>query len=290
LITSREVLKKVGTFNTEHFIYWDDMDWCTRVKRQGYEIHAINDSRVFHKMGVSNHKNTFGLYYFERNRMLFFLRYLQDDRLKDFSNSIVKWVVPLLFFSNLKGNYAAPKSFLCAIDDLVGGRLGKQENSIFEKCNEKNVFHKYSLDRNDNVVIFMNGDMISNRRVYFYLKEFYNQISICVDEVNYNAVKNNFHEEILLKKELVSTYFRNVFFVCEHILEFQKNEMFDENFIFMDGFLNFASLNDIKLLSMQYEMYKELFVNIHQPMLERSFKLIRNNLLVKERNEDISGA
>ncbi len=139
LITTNEVLKKVGSFNVEHFIYWDDMDWCTRVKIAGWEIHAINNSRVFHKMGAANHTNTFGLYYFERNRIMFFLKYIEDCKFDNFVNVISNWIKTLIFFSHLKGNYATPKSFLCAIDDLFIGKLGKQDDSIFIKEPEQNI-------------------------------------------------------------------------------------------------------------------------------------------------------
>lgn len=58
LVTTNKVLNKVGSFDTKHFIYWDDMDWCTRVKKAGYEVHAINSSRVFHKMNSGNDDTT----------------------------------------------------------------------------------------------------------------------------------------------------------------------------------------------------------------------------------------
>src|SRR5574344_1495435 len=176
MITTKEVLEKVGSFNTEHFIYWDDMDWCTRVKRENYEIYAINSSRVFHKMGAANHTNTFGLYYFERNRIMFFLKYIEDDKFDNFSNILCDWFLRMSFFSNLKGNYATPKSFLCAIDDLFIGNLGKQDDSIFTKEPELNIFEKYGLKNNDEIAIFMQKDMISNGRVYLYLKNFYENI------------------------------------------------------------------------------------------------------------------
>ena len=170
LVTTSEVLTKVGSFNVEHFIYWDDMDWCTRVKRAGWEIHAINNSRVFHKMGATNPINTFSVYYFERNRILFFLKYIKDNSLEKFSIAICDWLIPLTFFSNLKGNYGTPKSFLCAIDDLFIGNLGKQDDSVFLKEPEQNIFLKYKLNKKDNVVIFMQEDILSNRKVYLYLK------------------------------------------------------------------------------------------------------------------------
>lgn len=283
MITTKEVLKKVGSFNTEHFIYWDDMDWCTRVKKANYEIHAINNSRVFHKMGAANHTNTFGLYYFERNRIMFFLKYIKEDKFNKFSNAICNWLLPLTFFSNLKGNYATPKSFLCAIDDLFIGKLGRQDDSIFIKEPEQNIFEKYSLDKNDNIAIYMQNHMISNRRVYLYLKNFYKNISIYVDEENYDLIKTNFDEKPISKNEFLEIPFQTIFYIQEHILDFKEDALFDERYLFIDQFVNVVNLNEIKNLNIQYKMYEDIFKNIYKPILEKKFRVIRNRLLFREK-------
>lgn len=278
MITTKEVLEKVGSFNTEHFIYWDDMDWCTRVKRENYEIYAINSSRVFHKMGAANHTNTFGLYYFERNRIMFFLKYIEDDKFDNFSNILCDWFLRMSFFSNLKGNYATPKSFLCAIDDLFIGNLGKQDDSIFTKEPELNIFEKYGLKNNDEIAILMQKDMISNRRVYLYLKNFYENITLYCDEENYPLIKSNFDGEIVLQKEFCEINFKTIFYVQEHILDFEEDKSFDDSYIFIDQFINVANLNEIKNLNSQYKMYEDIFKNIYQPVLYKRFKVIRNRL------------
>lgn len=279
MITTKEVLEKVGSFNTEHFIYWDDMDWCTRVKRENYEIHAINSSRVFHKMGAANHTNTFGLYYFERNRIMFFLKYIEDDKFDNFSNILCDWFLRMSFFSNLKGNYATPKSFLCAIDDLFIGNLGKQDDSIFTKEPELNIFEKYGLKNNDEIAIFMQKDMISNRSVYLYLKNFYENITLYCDEENYNLIQSNFDEKIILQKEFCKINFKTIFYVQEHILDFEEDKSFDDRYIFIDQFVNVANLVEIKELNSQYKMYRDIFQNIYEPVLYKKFKLIRDNLV-----------
>ncbi|MFA7083384.1 MAG: glycosyltransferase family 2 protein [Arcobacteraceae bacterium] len=278
MITTKEVLQKVGSFNTDHFIYWDDMDWCTRVKRAGWEIHAINNSRVFHKMGLPNHTNTFSSYYLERNRILFFLKYLEDEKFDRFQEAICNWLLPLTFFSNLKGNYATPKSFLCAIDDLFIGKLGKQEDSIFIKESEQNIFEKYSFHEDDNIAIYMQSNMISNRRVYLYLKNFYKNISIHCDKENLDLIKANFDEKPIPKKEFFENSFRTIFYVQEHILDFKENELFDDRYIFIDQFVNVSNLSGIKNLNSQYEMYKDIFKNIYQPIMKRKLEVIRNQL------------
>jgi len=281
MITSYEVLKKVGSFNAEHFIYWDDMDWCTRVKKASYKIHAINSSRVFHKMGVANHTNTFGFYYFERNRIMFFLKHLKEDKFDKFLNATCNWLRTLIFFSNLKKAYATPKSCLLAIDDLLLGKLGKQDDSIFVKEPQQNIFEKYNLDKNDKVVIYMQENMIANRRVYLYLKDFYKDISIYCDKENYNLIKANFDKKPIYKKKLLKKDFQTIFYVQEHILDFKKSVLFDSRYIFIDLYINTANLKDIKNLNNQYKIYEDIFKNIYKPVLEKKFRTIRQRLNAK---------
>lgn len=275
LVTTNEVLNKVGSFNTEHFIYWDDMDWCTRIKRAGYEVHAINNSRVFHKMGAANHSNTFGLYYFERNRILFFLKYIADDKFDKFSEAISNWLLPLTFFSNLKGNYATPKSFLCAIDDLLLGNLGRQDSSVFVKEPEVNIHEKHKLNRDSSICIYFNGDMISNRRVYLYLKKLFTNIEVYCDKENRKLIEANFEKKIISEDSFKEKNFDNIFFILEHLLDYKEKEIFDNRYIFIDQFVNISKFSDIEKINSSFKIFKNINKNIYEPVLKRKFYLMR---------------
>ena len=284
LITTNEVLQKVGSFNTDHFIYWDDMDWCTRVKKAGYEVHAINSSRVFHKMGASNHTNTFGVYYFERNRILFYLKYLPDTKVKEFTDSICNWFLNSIFFSSLKGNYATPKSLLFAIDDLFSHNMGRQDNSIFIKEEQINPFEKYNLTIDDKVCLYLTDNMITNRKMYLYLKNFYgDKMSIFYDKKNEKLIKQNFDEGyIISRNEFENRKFDRIFLPLEHILDYNENILSGDNYIYIDQFINVVSYKEMYNLKASYEMHYNMFKNIYQPVIEKKFKKVRNDLLEKD--------
>ena len=124
----------------------------------------------------------------------------------------------------------------------------------------------------------MQKDMISNRRVYLYLKNFYKNITLYCDEENYHLIKSNFEGEIVLQKEFCEINFKTIFYVQEHILDFQENKLFDDSYIFIDQFFNVANLNEIKNLNAQYKMYEDIFKNIYQPVLYKRFKMIIDRL------------
>lgn len=73
LATKREVIKKIGVFDADFFLYWDDIDWCTRVRKAEYDVVCDSSVRCDHVGGGSNSQGTLHRYYFWRN-MLFFYR------------------------------------------------------------------------------------------------------------------------------------------------------------------------------------------------------------------------
>jgi GT2 family glycosyltransferase len=284
MITTNEVLKKVGSFNTDHFIYWDDMDWCTRVKKVGYEIHAINNSRVFHKMGLPNHTNTFSIYYLERNKIMFFLKYLEDDKFENFVNVICNRFITLTFFSNLKGNYATAKSFLCAIDDLFTNNLGKQEKSVLTKEKTKSIFETYGLSSENRIALCLNDNLKANRTVFELLSKFFRNVDCYTNEQYLPLLQNNLNVPIKKMKEFNEKEYDKLFIVLNHILNYTKKENTHQNTIFIDEYLNSSSSESIDTLLSSYMMYKDIFINIYQPSIQTKLATIRKKLLKHSEN------
>lgn len=70
LLVRREVIEKVGMLDPEYFAYWEETDWCIRIRRGGYKICCALDSKIWHKVQHS-YVNSFKLHYFLRNNILF---------------------------------------------------------------------------------------------------------------------------------------------------------------------------------------------------------------------------
>lgn len=133
LMTRLEVLQQVGSFDRRHFIYWDDMDWCWRVKQAGYQIHAISQARVCHKMGAQNLATTFASYYFERNRVLFFLKHLPEDRIAAFIQHWAERCCNTLFFCQFKQTPNLALSLLFAYEDVLSDQLYRQDGHVLPR-------------------------------------------------------------------------------------------------------------------------------------------------------------
>ncbi len=72
MMLSRKVVQKIGLMIDTYFLYYEEMDYCERIKRAGYTIWYESQSKVYHKESVSTGKNSpFKTYYLTRNRLLF---------------------------------------------------------------------------------------------------------------------------------------------------------------------------------------------------------------------------
>ena len=58
LAARREAFEKVGLLDEDFFLFWEDTDWCKRIKDAGWKIYCVPDSRVIHHGGASIHKRS----------------------------------------------------------------------------------------------------------------------------------------------------------------------------------------------------------------------------------------
>ena len=72
MMVKREATDKAGLMFENYFLYYEEMDWCERIKRAGYEIWMRGDALIYHKESISVGKNSWLKEYFmNRNRILF---------------------------------------------------------------------------------------------------------------------------------------------------------------------------------------------------------------------------
>lgn len=75
LIRSR-VFREIGLFDTSFFMYYEDADFCRRVRQHGYRIVCVGDAIIYHKAALSANTNKVFLHRIRaRNRVRFYRRY-----------------------------------------------------------------------------------------------------------------------------------------------------------------------------------------------------------------------
>ncbi|MDP3733402.1 MAG: glycosyltransferase family 2 protein [Candidatus Daviesbacteria bacterium] len=76
MLIKKEVLEKVGLFDKNYFLYFEDADFIKRVKDAGYKIFYNGKVSVFHKVSQSTGVGSLVTdYYHTRNRLIFGMKY-----------------------------------------------------------------------------------------------------------------------------------------------------------------------------------------------------------------------
>ncbi|MBO9703755.1 MAG: glycosyltransferase family 2 protein [Sporocytophaga sp.] len=75
MMIPRKVIQEVGLMPEMYFLYYEELDFCERIKDAGYSIWFVGNSNVFHKESATVGKlNPMKIYYLTRNRLLFMRR------------------------------------------------------------------------------------------------------------------------------------------------------------------------------------------------------------------------
>lgn len=51
MMVPRRVIDRVGGFDEDFFLYWEDADWCRRIKNAGYSVWCLPKARISHDEG-----------------------------------------------------------------------------------------------------------------------------------------------------------------------------------------------------------------------------------------------
>ena len=76
-LVKRDVYEKLGGYDPEFFLYWEETDWCARAKGKGFRLVYTPTAKIYHKVslstgGGSNPKKS---YHIRRNAVLFYYRH-----------------------------------------------------------------------------------------------------------------------------------------------------------------------------------------------------------------------
>lgn len=143
LFVSTNVIKEVGLFDERYFAFYDEAEWCARMKRKGYPSYLIPGAFMYHKVGGST-PNLVMTYLLSRNRLLWIYDNLSlGKKIKSapvlFKELAWHWVNVLGLFSAKKQQVSKNRSraFLRGWKDFLLRRFGKWNNStakiIFDK-------------------------------------------------------------------------------------------------------------------------------------------------------------
>lgn len=118
-------VREFGGFPEENFIYWDDIEWCTKCWRAGYKVVVNGNAKALHDMSQANNRNMFLRYYANRNRYKFFTKYLPEEKLEAFFQYITEEFFSQNYGAIYKKKYGTAYTMWNALDDFMHGVTGK---------------------------------------------------------------------------------------------------------------------------------------------------------------------
>ncbi len=129
IMVSRAVWERVGGFAEEYFLYYEDVDYCMRLKECGVNILYVPKAALWHKIGGSagGEISAISLYYTVRNRLVF------ADKYQQYFKSDIKGILRIIleyFTSPYNQKYEV--IVLSAVKDYLKGLLGKEKNHIYD--------------------------------------------------------------------------------------------------------------------------------------------------------------
>jgi GT2 family glycosyltransferase len=75
MMVSRKVIEEVGLLYEPFFLYYEEFDWCTQIRKKGYKIYYQPKSLIYHKESMTTGKSSpLKTFYLTRNRILFMRR------------------------------------------------------------------------------------------------------------------------------------------------------------------------------------------------------------------------
>lgn len=95
MMVKREVIKKVGMFAEKFFIYYEEWDWSSRIRRAGYKIFYQSEATIYHKESITMGKESaIKAYYHTRNRILYMRRNSKNGQLMVFMLFLICFIIP----------------------------------------------------------------------------------------------------------------------------------------------------------------------------------------------------
>ena len=77
MLIRNEVLEQTGGFDDNFFIYYEEVDFCLKVRDLGFKLVFVPESHIWHKVG-STARNNWTAYHWNRSKMLLYRKHARN--------------------------------------------------------------------------------------------------------------------------------------------------------------------------------------------------------------------
>ncbi len=150
LLIRRSVIAGVGLMDERFFLYYDEMDWCYRIKKKGGRIFFVPDIKIIHNSSRSSKQIYFqSSRWMIKSKLLFFEKHYGIFALISlFFNLLIRCFIVWCVFPVIKLFTGKPRHLALINEELksiLGGfrdfLVSKQKNEIYSWPSYKPSFH-----------------------------------------------------------------------------------------------------------------------------------------------------
>ncbi|HEX8607182.1 MAG TPA: glycosyltransferase family 2 protein [Pedobacter sp.] len=127
MMIRRSALKAAGNMADNFFLYYEEMDWCEKIKRSGFKIWVNTNAVIFHKESLSvGKKSEVKEFFMNRNRILFIRRNATAKQRLVFWFYFVGFVTPR---NIIKYMTEGTSSFVSVLFKAISWNIGNKTTS-----------------------------------------------------------------------------------------------------------------------------------------------------------------
>jgi hypothetical protein len=129
MLVRRSVLEQVGLLDERFFAYYEEVEWCVRVRRAGFRILRMPRSRIWHKISPQRRADSPIVHYYMTRNQLLFLRTARAGWQAWLHTLVAEDLRTLISWSvrpKWRSKNAQRHAMLLAIRDACQGRWGQR--------------------------------------------------------------------------------------------------------------------------------------------------------------------
>lgn len=128
LLVRKEVFRDIGLLDNDFFIYYEETEFCTRARQNGWRVMYVPVEGIYHKETTDHSYSAFGEYYLVRNRFLYQQKTQPIHvRAAFYPYYFVRWIVLQIGFVLLvERDLSVAKATLKGGLDAILGNTGKR--------------------------------------------------------------------------------------------------------------------------------------------------------------------
>jgi GT2 family glycosyltransferase len=270
-----ETLKKTGVIDREFFIYWDDMALSWEIRKARFKVYAISKSIVFHNHGLIGSSNTFGTYYFFRNKVRVFAKYLDDNEYEEFVQNLVKRIFRTFAANRAKSSDVY--TYFHAFNDVLNDIRGKADEYKIVEYSEFSYKLNTLISIKSNIIIIMRKQL-PLYRLQRLIEIVNSRTKAKITLAGYDGEYGNINGVCIANNPIFSN-FDLIIEVCPHILDIKE---FEYDRIYIDEYFNqLVDKDDFDFVKNLDEHYK-FFHSIFYIFVKSKLNALREKIRPKE--------